>query len=141
MSAGRSHRQISRRASLEPINPVRRIAETPVWTARSVALSGVGRKVLLKFVRDALPFLGVRRMLPHDRNVRPSLGVLGIDAQPLLKTGLGVRLDRLDRTFGLANTAIDALVGMNDEHVLALVEAVHRTHFDAIHVFAFDAIV
>jgi hypothetical protein len=30
---------------------------------------------------------------------------------------------------------------MDDEHVLALIEAVHRTDFDAIHVFAFDAVV
>jgi hypothetical protein len=30
---------------------------------------------------------------------------------------------------------------MDDEHVLALVEAIHRTHFDAIGVFALDAIV
>jgi hypothetical protein len=29
---------------------------------------------------------------------------------------------------------------MDDEHVLALVEAIHRTDFHAIHVFALDAI-
>jgi hypothetical protein len=57
----------------------------------------------------------------------------------LLKPGLGIRLDRVDRTFRLANAAVDALVGMNDEHVGALVEAVHRAHFHAIHVLAFNA--
>jgi hypothetical protein len=30
---------------------------------------------------------------------------------------------------------------MDDEHILALVEAVHRTDFDAIHVLALDAVV
>src|ERR1700683_2723391 len=30
---------------------------------------------------------------------------------------------------------------MNDEHVLALVEAINRADFHAVHVFAFDAIV
>jgi hypothetical protein len=30
---------------------------------------------------------------------------------------------------------------MNDEHVLAFVETVDRTDLDAVHVFAFDAIV
>jgi hypothetical protein len=28
---------------------------------------------------------------------------------------------------------------MDDEHVLAFVEAVHRTHFDAVHQLALDA--
>jgi hypothetical protein len=28
---------------------------------------------------------------------------------------------------------------MDDEHVLALVEAIHRAHLDAVHVFALDA--
>src|SRR4029077_18772870 len=32
--------------------------------------------------------------------------------------------------------AIDAFVRMDDEHVLALVEAVHGTHFDAVHELA-----
>jgi hypothetical protein len=29
---------------------------------------------------------------------------------------------------------------MDDEHVLALIEAVHRTHFDAIHDLATNAV-
>jgi hypothetical protein len=29
---------------------------------------------------------------------------------------------------------------MDDEHVLALIEAVDRAHLDAVHVFAFDAV-
>jgi hypothetical protein len=30
---------------------------------------------------------------------------------------------------------------MDDQHILALVKAVHGADFDAVHVFAFDAIV
>ena len=41
--------------------------------------------------------------------------------------------------FRFANAAIDAFVGVNDEHVLALIEAVHRTHLDTIHVLAANA--
>jgi hypothetical protein len=41
--------------------------------------------------------------------------------------------------FRLANTTIDAFVGVDDEHVLALVEAVHRTHLDTVHVLAANA--
>ena len=43
--------------------------------------------------------------------------------------------------FGLAHAAIDALIGMDDEHVLALVEAVDRADLHAIHVLALDAVV
>jgi hypothetical protein len=49
---------------------------------------------------------------------------------------LGVGLDRVDRALRLAHPAIDALVRVDDEHVLALVEAVHGAHFDAVHGFA-----
>jgi 5-formyltetrahydrofolate cyclo-ligase len=45
------------------------------------------------------------------------------------------------RAFGFAYAAVDALVGMDDQHVVALVETIDRANLDAIHVFAFDAIV
>ena len=52
---------------------------------------------------------------------------------PLREIALGVGQDRLDRALGLADAAIDAFVGVDDEHVLALVEAVDRAHLDAVH--------
>jgi hypothetical protein len=52
---------------------------------------------------------------------------------------LGVRLDRVDWTFGFAHAAIDAFIRVNHKHVLALVEAVHGAHFDAVHGFAANA--
>src|SRR5215471_17781419 len=45
------------------------------------------------------------------------------------------------RALGLAHPAVDALVGVDDEHVLALVEAVDRAYLDAIGVLALDAAV
>src|SRR5690606_12938115 len=54
---------------------------------------------------------------------------------------LGVGKDRLGRAFRLAHAAVDALVGVDDEHVLALVEAIDRTDLDAVHVLALDAVV
>ena len=48
-------------------------------------------------------------------------------------------LDYVGGAFGLANAAVDALVGMDDQHVLALVEAVDGADFNAIGIFAFDA--
>ena len=47
-----------------------------------------------------------------------------------------MRLDRVDRAFRHADPAIDAFVRVDDEHVLALVEAVHGAHVDAVHDFA-----
>ena len=58
------------------------------------------------------------------------------------ENGLRVRIgqDGLRRALGLAHPAVDALVGMDDEHVVAFVEAVHGTHFHAVHVLALDAV-
>jgi hypothetical protein len=59
----------------------------------------------------------------------------------LLQSGLGIGPDCLNRAFGLTDSAIDAFIRVNDEHVLALVKTIDRTDFDAIHVFALDALV
>ena len=45
----------------------------------------------------------------------------------------------VNRAFRFANAAIDAFVGVNDKHVLTLIEAVHRTHLDTVHVLAANA--
>jgi hypothetical protein len=58
----------------------------------------------------------------------------------LLETLLGVGLDRVGRALGFADAAVDTFVRMDHEHILAFVEAVHRTYFDAIHILAFDAV-
>jgi hypothetical protein len=39
----------------------------------------------------------------------------------------------------LANPAIYAFVGMDDQHVLALIEAIHGADFHTIHQLTFDA--
>jgi hypothetical protein len=39
----------------------------------------------------------------------------------------------------LAHPAIDAFVRVDNEHVRALIEAVHGAHFDAVHGFAANA--
>src|SRR6185295_13320003 len=57
----------------------------------------------------------------------------------LFEAGLRVRLDCVNRAFRFANAAIDAFVGVNDKHVLTLIEAVHRTHLDTVHVLAANA--
>jgi hypothetical protein len=64
---------------------------------------------------------------------------LGVDLEPLFEAGLGVRLDRIDGAFWLANTTIDAFIGVNDEHILTLIKAVDGTDLNTVHVLTFDA--
>ena len=52
---------------------------------------------------------------------------------------LGISLNGIDRTFWFANATVDALVTVDHEHILALVEAVHGAHSDAVHGFAANA--
>src|SRR5579875_1538107 len=106
----------------------------------SVPLPRFRRKEFSVFVRYPVPAFGVARALLLDRNIRPDLCILCVEFQPLLKARFRIRLARLGRAFGLADAAINALVRVDDEHVLALVEAVHRTHFDTVHVLALDAV-
>src|SRR3546814_18382139 len=71
------------------------------------------------------------------------LGPLGgegrVQLKPLLKPVFSVRKDRLGRAFRLAHTAIDAFSGVDEQHVLALVDAVHGANIDAIPIFAAEA--
>ena len=93
----------------------------------------------MEFVRLPLPLLKVGRGRFFDRNIWPDFRVFRIQRQPFLKPRLGVGLDRVDRAFRLADPAIDAFVRVDDEHVLALVEAVHGANLHAIHQLALDA--
>src|SRR5262249_41403037 len=86
------------------------------------------------------PFLAVRWGLPLDRNVRPGLCVLGVELEPLFQAGFGIRFDRLGRAFRLANATVDTFVGVDDEHIRTLIEAVDRTYLHAVHVLALDTI-
>src|SRR5260370_380936 len=70
----------------------------------------------------------------------------GLEGVPVLRDiGLPLRWrvflreDRRHRALGLARAAVDALVGMDVELVLALVDAVHRTNVHAGSVFDVDA--
>jgi hypothetical protein len=93
----------------------------------------------LEFVRLPLPLLRVRRGRFFDRDIWPDPCVFRIQRQPFLKPGFAISLDGIDGAFWFANATVDAFVGMDDEHILALVEAVHRAHLDAVHGFAANA--
>src|SRR5690349_9984187 len=94
-------------------------------------LVGFGRKVLF-FVRSVLPLVGVGRRLAFTGDVGPSSGEATVALCPGGSLVVAVGHDRFDRTLRLAHAAIDALVRVNHEHVLAGVKAVDGTDFDAI---------
>lgn len=77
--------------------------------------------------------------IPRRRDVRPTLGVLGVDLDPLSIRIIGVGDDGIDRALGLADAAIDALFRFDDQEVLALIEAIDGAHFDAVCVLARNA--
>ncbi len=110
-------------------------------TVRSVAGAGLCREVLLELVRDGAEVVRVGRRLLLGGDVRPLLGVLAVDLEPLLEVRLGVGLDGLDRAFRLAHAAVDALVRVDHEHVLPLVETIDGADFNAIRELALDAAV
>jgi len=105
----------------------------------SIASSRFRRKERLEFVGDPFPILGVGRRFPFDRDIRPAPGILGVELQPFFQARFGVWLDRLSGALGLTHAAIDAFVRVNNEHVFTLVEAVHGTHLNAVHVLALNA--
>src|SRR5260370_14698041 len=111
---------------------------TALGLSASITRAGIWREVL-EFVRLPLPLLRVRRGRFFDRNIWPDSCVFRIQRQPFLKPGFAISLDGIDAAFRFANATVDAFVRVDDEHVLALVEAVHGAHFDAVHGFAANA--
>ena len=93
----------------------------------------------MEFVRLPLPLLRVRRGRFFDRDIWPDSCVFRIQRQPFLKPGFAISLDGIDGAFWFAYATVDALVRMDGEHVLALVEAVHGANLDAVHGFAANA--
>src|SRR6185312_5598471 len=90
--------------------------------------------------RRAVPLGRVGRRSALVGDVGPDPRVVGVELQPSVgRSRVAVSHDRVGRALGLTDAAVDAFVRMDDEHVLAGVEAVHRTDLDAVHVFAFYA--
>jgi hypothetical protein len=79
---------------------------------RSIACAGLFREVFLELAGLAVHLLGFVHRVLLDGDVRPLACVFGIDLQPFVEARLGIGLDRLGRTFRLADAAVDALIGM-----------------------------
>src|ERR1700677_3764050 len=95
----------------------------------------------LDLVLNAFPLLGIRRCILLLADDRPFLGEFGVELLEVFLTrrDFFLGIDGLDRALGLAQRAIDALIGIDDQKVRALVETIDRTNLDTVHVFALDA--
>jgi hypothetical protein len=81
----------------------------------------------------------LQRFLALDnlRTLRSHFGVEGDIVSPFFRY-IGFVENRLDRTFRDAGVTIDAMYGVDEEHVLSLVKAVTGTDDDAIGIFAVE---
>jgi len=113
---------------------VRRCAAGPVS-----GVAGFGAEIFLELARFLAMLFGIGGRFALAGDVRPLRGVFAIELHPLLRRRIGVRNDRLDRAFRLADAAIDAFVGMDHQHVGADIEAIDRADLDAVLEFAPDA--
>src|SRR2546423_8910626 len=117
------------RASFMRVKRIRCARMFSEWRTRAlferrvlhVVLVGVGLRQLVHDVEA----LAVRVVDLHER--------IPLVGQRVL------REDRLDRAFGLARTAVDALLGIDHEDALRLVDAVDGADVDARSVFDVDA--
>ena len=105
----------------------------------SVFGAGIGIEMRFELILDVFPVVGIGRWRSLECDIGPDVGIFLVDFHPFLKVALGIGQDRLDRAFGLANTAVDAFFGIDHQKVLPFVEAVHGANLYAIHVFAFNA--
>jgi len=104
-----------------------------------VAFTWIGAKVFGKLVRHVHKGISVRWCRLLARDIGPKLGVFAVKVEPFFEPSVSVRLDSVHGAFRLAHTTINALVRLNDQHVLALVETIYGADLDTVRVLALDA--
>src|SRR5262245_14209514 len=85
----------------------------------SIACAGLRSEVFVVLALLALEVVGIGRTLLLAGNVRPIRREVRVELEPLLKPALGIGKDGFGGAFGLAHAAIDALVGIDDQHHFA----------------------
>ena len=133
-------------ACFDPCWPVLKweVATLPVGSdselvAASIAPTWPWREIP-DLIGPSLPIFRIRKRLLFRSDVGPNIRIFSVERQPFFLTGLGIRLDRLGWAFRLAHAAVGAFVGVDHQHVLALVKTIHGADLHAVHVFAFDAV-
>ena len=99
--------------------------------------TGIGAEIfgLADFIP---PRIGVGGWFALEVDVGPFSRVFSVDLEPSVDIELCIGNDGLDRAFRFAVAAIDTLVRVDHQHVLALVEAIHGANHDTVHQFALD---
>ena len=90
-------------------------------------------------VLDVLPLIAISGRPTLYRDIGPGFGIFAVDLDPLGQVPFGVGQNRLNRAFGLTYPAIDAFIGIDDEKVFALIEAIDRANLNTVHVLALHA--
>lgn len=87
--------------------------------------------------------LGIIIMWTSFGYLRPYPAVFIVELEPTCEiiTLVSVWTYGISRAFRFTHAAVDALVWVNHQHVVALVETVHWAYADTVHVFALDAVV
>ena len=106
----------------------------------SVAFAWFRREVFVKFALNAIKIFGTLWRIAFNGDVWPLWSIFCVDPKPFVEARLSIRLDGVGRAFRFANTTIDAFIGVDHQHVFALIETIYRANFHAIHIFAFDAV-
>src|SRR5690606_40189738 len=96
---------------------------------------------VLQLGGHVLPLVGVGQRILGPGDARPDGGELRVERDIGLLSGRDVLFGEygLDRAFRNADGAVDALVGIDDEHVRPLAEAVDGADIDAVGVLAATA--
>ena len=95
--------------------------------------------MLFELARLPLPRVCICRWVFAFNNVRPNFGILPIHFHPLGGVWICVWQNGLSRAFRLTDTAIDALIRVDHQHVLTLIETIYGAYFNAVRVFALNA--
>src|SRR3546814_6762434 len=93
----------------------------------AVAGTGFRAEMLLELAFDALPLVGIGGGLTLAGDIRPFSGIFPVHLDPGLGAAIGIGDDRLGRAFRLADAAVDAFIGADDQHVLADIKTVDRS--------------
>ena len=95
--------------------------------------------MLLKLGRHSVMLLCVHPGFAFPSDVRPFVGIVTIELEPCVSALIRIGQNGFRRAFRFVNAAVDALIRMNDEHVLAFVEAIDGANLDAVHALTLDA--
>jgi hypothetical protein len=96
---------------------------------------------MLQLTLNVSPFFRVGKRINLLGNIWPDLSQFGVELQKLLFV-LGQFIfteDGIHRTFWFTQSAINALIRVDDEKIRAFIEAIYGAYLDTVCMFALDA--